>query len=109
MLRKKTNKTPTIVSVIILISIVITRQRVSAPAAPIHRLPLVSIAGKLGHVRSGMVIGQGRTADVCVSTVDVLAVSCWEKQKEKIGKASNMSEGYIPIQKPFNIILLLCK
>ena len=81
----KTNKTHTIVSVIILIPIVITRQRVSTPTAPIHGLPVVSVAGELGHVRSGMVIGQGRTADICVSTVDVLAVSCGEKQKEKIG------------------------
>ena len=46
-----------------------------------------------------MVIGQGRTADICVSTVDVLAVSCGEKQKEKIGQASSMSEGYTQNEK----------
>lgn len=78
-----TQQTPTIVSVIITIFIVISGYCVSTPTATVQRLPLVSTASQLRHVRSRMVIRQWRATDICICVVDVLTVSCGKTKGEK--------------------------
>ena len=76
---------PTITGVVIIIFIVITGYSVITSTAAIHRLPLVLTARQLGHVSCGMVVGQRRAADICVSTVDVLTVSCGNERRKRLG------------------------